>query len=854
METPFFSLPISEVFSRLRTSDEGLSLSDVEKRIAEFGPNRLKEGKTTSLWLLLFAQFLNPLVIILIIAAGLKLFLGSYVDGGTIGVTVLLMVSLAFYQEAKAERSIQALKNLSPLKSLVKRGGAIQEVLSKELVPGDILVLEAGDKISADARLLFVSHFQVSEASLTGESTPITKTVEPLGENLGLADRKNMVYTSSTVLSGKATAVVTATGMKTELGLIAEQMGEIEKEKTPLQKKIEQFSKWMLLLVAAIVVLFIIVGVFKGLNWLDITLFSIAIAVAAIPEGLPAVVTVVLSNGVRLMTQKNALIRKLLAVETLGSTSVICTDKTGTLTLNQLTVSEAYSHAEESKLIDVAALCGDAQMREDGWKGDPVDVALFKWCEERGIELKTFHYDHHRITDIPFSSENGVMATLNAFPDRPHLLVKGAPEKVLERCRLEDTVKAKLHARLAEMSKRGLKVLAAARKAFSGDHLEPQDIQHDLEFCGFFGLIDPPRDDARQAIEKCQQASIHVSMVTGDHALTAQAIGEQIGLLEKNIITGQELNNMSDEELNKKVMETTIFARVEPLQKLKLVRAYKSLNQIVAMTGDGVNDSPALAAADIGVAMGQQGTDVAKEASEMILLDDRFATIVDAVEEGRVLFARLRHAATFLLATCFGEVLVILLAFFTVGVAPLEPLQILWINLITGTLLAVPLGTEPKVGDELTYPPLDPAVGLIYPGLIFRVAAFAFCLGLGAFGVFLVENPSETLFRARSAVFTTVILFEWLMVFQIRSDEKPLLKLGFFTNKKLLIALGIAIILLMLILYVPSLNVTFHTRGLTLYDWGLCILPGLGLFVLEEIRKFIFPKLFIKGKWKKKFH
>lgn len=848
MSGSFYQLSTEEILQKLGSSEAGLENEEVKRRQEQYGPNHLAEEKRTSLWRLFWSQLINPLIIILMAATVLKLFLGSYVEGITIGVTVILMVALAFSQEARAEHSLQALKDLAPLKCHVKRGGHIVEVLSDELVPGDILVLESGDMVPADARLLTVSRFQVSEASLTGESTPISKEVERLTSEVGLADRKNMVHTSSIVSTGRALAVVTATGMQTELGKIAEQIGQIEKEKTPLQKGIAHFTKGMLFVVGALIILFVVVGFLSGMHWLEILLFSVALSVAAIPEGLPAVMTVVLSMGVRLMAEKKALIRKLLAVETLGSTSVICTDKTGTLTLNQLTVTDVLVE-DEKDLLEIAALCQDAKKTQEGWQGDPADIALLQWCEEKAGEVTI---DHQRISDLPFSSENGLMATLNQFADGTHLLVKGAPEKILEGMDLDSKQRDELLKQAEEMSGRGLKVLAAGRKPFHGASFELSDVQKGLQFCGFFGLIDPPREEAQVAIEKCKQAGIHVAMVTGDHALTAQAIGRQLGLHESEVVVGKELESVSEEELPERVKETEIFARIEPLQKLELVRAYKKLGHTVAMTGDGVNDSPALEAADIGVAMGKEGTDVAKEASDMVLLDDRFATIVDAVEEGRVLFARLRHAITFLLATCFGEVFAILLAFFTIGTPPLEPLQILWINFITGAILSIPLGTEPKIGDELSFPPRDPSVGLIYPGMVFRVTAFSLCLGLGTFGVFLAEDPNSSLFEARSAAFTSVILFEWLMAFQIRSDEKPLLRLGIFKNKNLLIALGIALVLFLLILYIPLFQTAFHTRGLKLQEWGLCILPGLLVFVLEEIRKFIFPKLFSKGKWHKK--
>lgn len=875
------NLTTEEVLTTLNSNIEGLSSSEVLIRKQKYGLNELSEKETISLWKIFFSQFLNPLIFILFSAAIVKYALGSFIDASVIIATILFMVLVAFFQESKAEKAMEALKNLSSPKSKVKRDGYTQLISSKNLVPGDILILEAGDRVSADARVLKAVNLRINESILTGESVPIDKHADIIPKENSLADRNNMLYSGTTVVYGKAVAIVCSIGMETEIGKIANQLKNVKKEKTPLQKSIHRLSNWMLVSIVFAITIFIVIGLIANTSWLELFLLSVAIAVAAIPEGLPAVVTVVLASGVHLMSKKNAIIRKLVAVETLGCTNTICSDKTGTLTLNQMTLVELFTLQEHLTidynqqiesgpihnkdilmLLKIGALCNDAsiQIKEDKEQtiGDPTECALIEalklWNQNKTDLEKHFP----REAEIPFSSDKQYMATLNQFEDKSYILIKGAPEKLLDRCNYVfhegsiksiDQYKHSIETSLQKMANQGLRVLAAGFKETHNQELNDSSLEENLVFCGFFGIIDPPRKEAIEAVEKCHQAGISVTMITGDNPITAQAIAKQIGLKTDRVVTGNEIEHTQEKELIHILQHTHVFARIEPLHKLKIVNAYKKSGQIVAMTGDGVNDAPALESANIGISMGITGTDVAKEASDMILSDDNFATIVDSVEEGRIIFNRLRHAAAFLLITCFGEVLTILLSFIFTQTTPLEPLQILWINLMTGSIIAIPLGMEPKIGDELRHPPRHHKIGLIFPGMLLRISCFSAIFGIGSFLIFLIAAPRLGILKARTMVFCSVTLFEWLMAMHMRSDELPIQKIGFFKNKMLNIAILIAIILFATILYIPVFQRVFHTIELDIYDWIICILPGFLLFILENFRKQFLPKLFSYGKW-----
>ncbi|WP_420420579.1 cation-translocating P-type ATPase [Simkania sp.] len=882
------SLEIQNVLNNLCSKDEGLGDQEVKKRLEEYGPNEITEKKRLSLVRIFIRQFFNPLIWILLAAAVLKFFLASLVDGVVILLTILFMVIIAFFQEAKAEKTMKALKNLTSPQAKVKRAGALKKIPSQECVPGDLVVLEAGDRIPADARLLQVSNFQVNEASLTGESLPIEKNIDPIPRETQLADRKNMVYTGTVVSHGKALAVICATGMMTEFGKIAEQLQKSPKQLTPLQESVKRLGHWMLVVIMGIVLGFLGIGTYLEMDWIELFILCVAIAVAAIPEGLPATVTVVLAAGVHRLSKKKGIIRKLLAVETLGATNVICSDKTGTLTLNLMTLVEVstlnhkvslererfqlndstFRGTEDPDLLmalKIGALCNDAAYVHSGDQvtllGDPTEVAILQAFDHLELDKTSLDEGNPREEEIPFSSELQWMATLNSMKEGKCLLMKGSPEKILTFCthllkngeveKLSKSDQDAFHHSLQEMAQRGLRVLATAYKPLASEKFDENTAKKDLIFAGFLGMIDPPREEAKLAIEKCKQAGITVKMITGDNHMTAEAIAKQLNLNSDGVVTGRQLDELSDEALRETVRKTHIFARIEPLHKLRIVHACKALKQLVGMTGDGVNDAPALEAADIGISMGITGTDVAKESSDIILTDDNFATIVDCVEEGRVIFNRLRHVTAFLLTTCFGEVITILLAFLTFHVSPLEPLQILWINLVTGSMIAIPIGMEPKEGDELIYPPRGYGVGMIFPGMVLRIIYLSIALSIGAFLIFYFSLNSSDLTHARSMTFCSIVLYEWFMALQMRSDERSAFQLSFFKNKMLNISSLIALSLLILILYVPVLEQTFMTTFLTWQDWIFCVLPGCSILILEAVRKKFFPKLFAYGKWQK---
>lgn len=873
---------IDEIFAALKTNPHGLSNREARKRLETYGPNRLTVSKGPSVILLFLRQFINPLIFILIVAALVKFFLSNYLDGGVLLATIMIMVLIGFFQEMKAEKAMQALKQLTAHHSKVKRRGKMEVIPSEELVPGDEIFLEMGDKIPADARLIEAKGFKVNESSLTGESVPVEKDAQTLMGDQVLADRKNMIYTGTVAANGRAVAIVVATGMATELGKIAASIQEIKPEATPLQKSVSSIGNWMLLIVLGVVLIFSGISLYQGMKLADVFLLGVAAAISAIPEGLPVAFTITLAAGMSVMAKKNAIIRRLIAVETLGATTIICSDKTGTLTLNQMSMNTLYSldkavrlDVEEvdfrdpifKRILEIGALCNDALMSEEKEEvdiiGDPTEGALLVAASHAGIDLKELAAQSPRLAEIPFLSETLYMATLHAIDGKKMVYIKGAPEVILTMCKyalssegetlLNETHRQKIESGIEQMTRQALRLISVAycevdpkTSSLTEDHFE-----ENLIFAGMFGMIDPPRKEAIQAIATCKEAGIRVIMITGDNQMTAEAIANRLNLPTKEVISGKEVQLLTDEELCDAVKDSSVFARIEPADKLRIVQTYQSLEHIVAMTGDGVNDAPALEAANIGIAMGKKGTDVAKEAADMILSDDRFDSIVTAIEEGRAIFDRLRNVCAFLLTTCFGELFGLILCVLFTGLAPLIPLQILWLNLISGSLIAIPLGFEPKSGHEMKQPPRNPKLGLIYHGMILRICYMALLLGLGLFFIFDGTYQSKSLDQARTIVLTSLVIFEWLIAFKMRSVELPLRKIGAFKNHPLLLAIGCAFLLHLCILYIPLLSTLFHTHALSAREWGLALLPGASIFILETLRKEFFPKMFSSGKWKK---
>lgn len=869
-EEDWYLQSIDDVFRNLETKEAGLSSTDAKLRLFHAGLNRITHSKDPSLWFVFLRQFLTPFVVILAVAVAVKIFTKEVLDATVLISTIFLMVLIGFFQEMKAERAIKALKKLTAHKCKVSRDEHLQILPSELLVPGDIIRLEIGDTIPADARIIESMNLKVNESTLTGESEPVEKNEKALEAKLSLAERKNMIYTGTVVVYGKATAVVTNTGMTTCLGKIATTLQEIKLPPTPLQKNIRSIGHWMLIMIFAAVFLFALISLYRGISLVDVLLLSVAAIISAIPEGLPVAFTVTFAAGMRAMAKRNAIIRKLAAVETLGATTVICSDKTGTLTLNQMNVSQLYTSEETTrelnkehpvfrKMLEIGVLCNDAHINQTGIIGDPTEGALLHVADRAGLNREELNQSYVRLSEIPFMSENLYMATLVKSGEKRFIYVKGAPEKILS---FSSTIltqsgpipidKNAVVAGVQKMTEKALRLIAVAYLEVDASitELKEEDFRGLLVFVGIFGMIDPPRKEAIDAIQSCYDAGIRVIMITGDNPQTAMAIAQQLNIQTSGSMIGKELEELPPNELRKKMQTVSVFARVEPAHKLRLVQSLQNEGHVVAMTGDGVNDAPALEAADIGISMGIHGTDVAKESSDMILSDDRFDSIVVAIAEGRAIFNRLRNVCTFFIATCFGELFGLILCVLFLGIAPLLPLQILWINLVSGSVIAIPLGLEPCLGNEMKQPPRDPRSQLIYPGMVYRLIFFAGLLGLGTFCIFYFNEQYMSLEKARTMVLCNIVFFEWLIGLEIRTDSIPLRKIGFFKNKPLLIAITITFCMHLMILYIPLFQSLFGLKPLNLTDWGIVIIPGLLIFILENIRKEFFPNLFSSGKWK----
>jgi len=891
----WYELGTDETLQALESRRSGLTAAEAKERLLKYGYNQLQGKKKTSPILVFIRQFLSPLIYVLLVAVAISIAVEHYLDAWVILGVLVLNAVIGFLQETRAEKAMEALIRLAAPKASVRRDGTIKDLPAHEIVPGDILLFEAGDKIPADARLLEVYNLKTNEATLTGESVPVDKYTKVLQGELPIAERKNLVFMGTVASYGRATAVVVRTGMASEMGKIASSIQEVKPEKTPLQKSISKLSQYIVGLFLGVCVILVIVGIAKGMDWLDIFLLAVAAAVSAIPEGLPAVVTVVLAMGMRIMARRNAVIRKLVAVETLGSATVICSDKTGTLTLNQMTVRRLYVDGswievagegympegefsrngqklkpEDEKAVDlhlrIGVLCNDATLTMEDEQccsifGDPTEGALVVVAAKAGMNREKLEKAYPRLDEIPFQSEKLYMATLHPRDGGHVAYIKGATEKILslskyryhgdEAVPMEESESMAIQQAADKMAGEAIRVIATAYIDLPGDmeDLEDEHLRDGLVFVGLSGMADPPRDEARESIRLCNQAGIKVVMITGDNKVTAESIARQLELPPGKAVTGGELGEMSDEELSEHVEDISVFARIEPLQKLRIVNALKARGHVVAMTGDGVNDAPALKTANIGVAMGITGTDVAKEASDMTLADDNFASVVAAVDEGRAIFNRLRNVIFLLLSTNLGELLALILTILFLGKAPLLAVQIIWVNLVTDTASSIPLGLEPKTGDELKTPPRSSKVGILYPGLVMRIFTMAIIMGLGVFLVFNWAQSRMGINEARTLAFCTMVTFEWFRAFNARSDERSIFKLGIFRNRLLVAAIGLAILLQLAVVYVPFLQTAFHTVSLGIDKWGIAIIAGGSLFIIEETRKILFPKLFSLGKW-----
>jgi Ca2+-transporting ATPase len=873
---------VTDALQQLETdAASGLSGAEAARRLAEHGPNELRAAHTVSPWTIFAAQFKNVLIIILVIAVGLSAVLGHALEAVVIGIIVFFAVLLGFVQEYRAERAIQALRAMAAPTASVRRDGAEVELPARELVPGDIVQLAAGDRVPADARLVEAINLQVDEAPLTGESVPVEKHTEPLPDaKLPVGDRRNMVYGGTAATYGRGRGVVVATGMSTEFGKIAEMLETVEKGKTPLQENLDRVGRVLAIGALVIVAMIIGLGLLRGQPLLDMVIFGIALAVAVVPEALPAVVTISLAIGVQRMVKRHALIRKLTAVEALGSVSIICSDKTGTLTKDEMTVRRVLvsevmfdvsgagyephgeflssdSPAERTPalpdLLRAAALASDASMAQvDGrWavKGDPTEGALVVAAAKAGLDKPELDSQFPRVQEIPFTSETKRMTTLHETSDGTVAYSKGAPELILESCTavvsadgerpLDEAGRAALRDAAQEMASDALRVLGVARKR--GASLE--SAESDMTFLGLIGMIDPPRPEAAEAVQTCRDAGIKPVMITGDHPLTARAVASELGILTNGrVATGPELDEMTPADFARQVEGIEVFARVSPAHKLQIVAALQEKGHLVAMTGDGVNDAPALKKADIGVAMGITGTDVSKEAAAMTLTDDNFASIVAAVEEGRGVFGNIRKYLMYLLSSNVGEMFLMGGAALVGLPLPLSAVQILYVNLVTDGLPALALSVDPPEADLMRRPPRRRRTGIFtrpVVALIMAGGAWSTIINLALFVWAL--NTGRTLAEAMSLTFLSLVLIQFFKAYNFRSEHQSVVTRP-FANRWLNLSIGLEVLLLPLIVYVPFLREAFGIAPLGLADWLLVLTLAATVVPVLELVKWMVRK------------
>lgn len=868
----------SKVLSALKTSESGLSQAVAEERVQTYGKNKLAQTKKQSIVVRFLKQFADPMIIVLLVAAVLSGITSVYSGESLADVFIILFVVilnsvLGVIQESKAEKAIDALKKMTAATSKVLRDGKIQHTKSEELTVGDIVLLEAGDSVPADCRILECASLKAEESALTGESVPVEKTDSPLtssDDTVPLADRKNMVYMGSTIVYGRGTVVVCDIGMNTEMGKIASALTLAKEESTPLQKKLSGLSRVLTWIVLAVCVVMFVVGIlergaFTLEGVLDTFMIAVSLAVAAIPEGLAAVVTIVLSMGVTKMSKRNAVIRKMTAVETLGCAQVICSDKTGTLTQNKMTVVDAYT-ADPALLAKAVSLCSDAEMEQEQAIGEPTECALVEYAFRQGFNKSDLKQVLPRIGEAPFDSQRKMMSTVHQAADQFVQFTKGAPDEILKRCtsildagtvrEITDADRERILQENKAFADKALRVLAAGYRSYSekpGD-FSPQALEQNLIFVGLVGMIDPVRPEVCAAVQKCKQAGIEVVMITGDHIDTAVAIAKELGIVTdaSQAIMGAELDKMSDAQLEQNITRYHVYARVQPEHKVRIVQAWKKLGKVTAMTGDGVNDAPSIKSADIGIGMGITGTDVTKNVADMILADDNFATIVTAVEEGRRIYANIRKAIQFLLSSNLSEVLGIFIATI-LNFTLLKPAHILWINLITDSLPALALGMEPDEADSMKQKPRDSKEGIFSGGVGLDIAyqgLFVAALTLGAYfighfvesGVWEITESADGMTMA----FLTMSMAEIFQSFNMRSRRKSIFTLR-KQNLFLWGAAAAALVLTTAVIYVPFLKTAFGFTSISLVEYGIALALAFAIIPLVEVVK-CFQRLYAKNK------
>ncbi|MGR9106706.1 MAG: cation-transporting P-type ATPase [Gammaproteobacteria bacterium] len=871
-------------------SRQGLSEVEAQRRLGRYGPNRLTPRRGKSPLRLLLEQFHQPLVYILLVAAAVTAFLQEWVDSSVIFGVVLINAMIGFIQEANALKAIDALSRVMSVSSTVLRDGQRRIISANELTPGDVVLLQSGDRVPADLRLLQIRELQIDESALTGESVPVEKRLAILDPGTVLADRCNMAYSSTLVTYGSGLGVVVETGDRTEIGLINRMIASATELETPLTQKISQFSHFLLQVIVGVAALTFAVGLWYGHSMLDIFMASVALAVGAIPEGLPAALTITLAIGVSRMAKRNAIIRKLPAVETLGSTTVICSDKTGTLTQNQMTVQAVYAGGELFKVtgsghtpdgeflkhgkeivpqeyptllecLKAGLLCNDARLiaETDTWRieGDPTEGALLVSAHKAGLHHARVSDDHPRLDAIPFESQHQFMATLhhNRAQDSRHVYLKGSLESLLARC--ENAFDAQMQPisldktallrQLEGLAAQGLRALAFARADHGDDAIQPDEIGSGFIFLGLQAMIDPPRPEAAASIAACYQAGIQVKMITGDHPITAQAIAAQLGITNtERVVSGAELQSIPESQYPELLQDCAVYARIAPEQKLQLVLALQAQGHIVAMTGDGVNDAPALRQANIGVAMGLNGTEVAKEAAAMVLTDDHFATIEAAVEEGRGVFDNLVKFIVWTLPTNLGEGLVIAAAILANVALPITPVQILWINMTTAVLLGLMLAFEAKEPDLMRRKPRDPQQPILTRHLMFRIGLVGTLLLIGSFGLFEWELiHGESLAAARTVAANVFVFGEVFYLFNCRSLQYSMFRVGLVSNLWLIFGVCTMILLQMLFTYSPPMQRLFGSADIGYDEWLLII--GTGIVIYAAVG---FEKLLLRRRWR----
>jgi P-type Ca2+ transporter type 2C len=897
LDVAFHAIETQEALERLDADPQGLSQDEAAQRLEQFGPNEIQETEPVSKLTILIDQFRNPFVYILVIAGIISILGGHEIDAIVIGVIILVNAAIGFVQEIRAEQSLQALMESAAPEATVRRrtngSSEDRDIPASEVVPGDVIVLTTGAKVPADARLLEAVNLDVDEAMLTGESVAVSKSIEPVKEDAAVADRTNLVYGATAVTRGRGTAVVIATGSETEIGQIATLIQETEKGESPIQQQMVVLGKKLAILAGSMSALVFVIGLLRGFDVQDIFMLALAMAVSATPAGLPAVLTITLAVGVNRMAKRNAIIRRLRAVDTLGAATVVVSDKTGTLTSNQMTVQQMLvgdqiidvsgigfrpegSFERDGQELDptdddlvslalkIGALCNDSRLQfeeeEDAYtvRGDPTEGALVVAAAKAGWDPDELRNEYPRVDEIPFDSQQRYMATFHEQPDSDSILlfVKGAAERVLDlsahvlTATGDDAPMDDHHDTIMEhdqqMAESALRVLGLAYREIDKDEIS--EVREALEngkamltFVGLTGMIDPARPEVAESVAECKRAGIRVIMATGDHLLTGQAIAREIGILdeEDESMRGADVDDLKDDDLDVAMAKTQVFARVSPAHKHRLVGSLQRMGHVVAMTGDGVNDAPALRAAEIGIAMGITGTDVTKETSDMVLTDDNFASIVAAIEEGRAVFQNVRKVVKFLLATNVGEILTITasLVLLGQGVPILTPIQLLWVNLVTDGILDITIAMEPKEEDVMDYPPRKPNTPIINRQIMWNTLFVAVFMAIGTLYVFMTSQQAGDLAYAQTMAFTTLAMFQVFNSLNVRSSTRSLFQIGLFTNRWLIGAIVVSILLQIMANQVGFMQTALDTAPLSLSDWGLIVGISSTVFVADELRK-----------------